>query len=242
MHGVVAVQHDEVALQHAQPVVGAHGSRLAVGEVDAYGLGLAGPRSVGSEPQMPRVAPQRRQQRLRHRGVIEGDGHGAVGVHDAPDFGSHQVQRLVPADALPFVPAAHFAVAGLAAAGLPALALHGVLDAVGTESVHALGAPARAGAVLEIVEAVFFDVVGFDAHGHAVYHIGFQQAAPSAAGPAAHGHPFAALRRVELGIHSPSCPVCGRRTFSRGVQGAFRRASGHHGRCGQGACPHERTS
>ncbi len=46
--------------------------------------------------------------------------------------------RAVPADALPLRPAAQLAVGVLAAAGLPVLALHGVLDAVGTKrSCHA---------------------------------------------------------------------------------------------------------
>src|SRR5690606_10263933 len=64
----------------------------------------------------------------------------AICVVETLQFGGNQVERLVPRNALPLVPAAQFF---LAAARLPVLALHRVLETVSAEALMLLRAAAR---------------------------------------------------------------------------------------------------
>ena len=74
----------------------------------------------------------------------------AVLVEGLLDLGRDIVERFLPADALPFVLAAHLAVRII---GAPALALHGILDARRRQHVADLGATARACTPLRHLDA-----------------------------------------------------------------------------------------
>src|SRR5690606_3950991 len=98
----------------------------------------------------------------------------AICVVETLQFGGNQVERLVPRNALPLVPAAQFF---LAAARLPVLALHRVLETVSAEALMLLRAAARAGADLRVLDRVFVRVVGLDLLDHAVDHVRLDHAA-----------------------------------------------------------------
>ena len=105
------------------------------------------------------------------------------------DLGGNVVQRLVPADAFPFVLAAQRFVA--ARQRLPMLPLHGVFQPVGGKHLLAQGTPAQAPALLDVIGAVLMRVVRFLANDDPVLDEGFVQAAPAAHFPASHRFPHA---------------------------------------------------
>ena len=107
-----------------------------------------------------------------------------IGLFDAGDLVGNVVERLVPADALPLVNAAHIAVGILATTRLPMLALHGVFDAVGREDVHSTSTSAQARAVLRVVLVVFVSIIRFQPDDGSVLHKRFQSALASAVCPA----------------------------------------------------------
>jgi len=125
--------------------------------------------------------------------AVADDGVLAVLRVDALQLVGHEGQCLIPADALPLVLAAQLAVSVLAAARLSALALHGVLDAVGVVHLLAQGAPAQAAALLGAVETVRMGVVGLLAHHDAVHHVPHVQAHLVAVLVAVNGHPLARI-------------------------------------------------
>ena len=191
--GVAAVQHDGIGVGQVV-FVGAHHEvgMVAVG-VQAKRLGLEGPTAErlgfgvvhraaddGEHGRTGSPAP-----RVAHDGVLA-----VLGVH-ALELVGDVGERVVPADALPFVLAAQLAVRGLAAAGLPALAFHRVLDAVGVVHLLAQGAPAQTAALLRAVEAVLARVVGLLANDDAVHDVAHVEAHLVAVLVAVDGHPRA---------------------------------------------------
>ena len=165
---------------------------VAVG-VHAQRLRLEGPAAEGLGLGVVHCAADDRE----HGGAggpapaVADDGVLAVLRVDALQLVGHEGQCLIPADALPLVLAAQLAVSVLAAARLPALALHGVLDAVGVVHLLAQGAPAQAAALLGAVETVRMGVVGLLAHHDAVHHVPHVQAHLVAVLVAMDGHPLA---------------------------------------------------
>ena len=193
--GVAAVQHDGVGVRQVVLVGAHHDIGVIAPGVQAQRLGLEGPAAErlglgvvhraaddGEHGRAGRPAP-----------AVADDGVLAVLGVDALEFAYHQIERLVPADALPLVLAAQLAVGVFAAARLPALALHGVLDAVGVVHLLAQGPPAQAAALLRAVEAVLAGVVGLLADDHAVHHVAHVQAHLVAVLVAVNGHPLARI-------------------------------------------------
>ena len=151
-----------------------------------------------------------------------------IGVVGLLHLGGDVVKRLVPADALPLVAAAHLAVRVI---GAPTLALHGILDARRRRHVADLGAAARAGAALRHLDGILVLLVGADLQRNAVLHIDLEQAAR---------RPAAAV--VHAGTGQPGAGLLGRRGVSAGlgqlalVRGGAARESHERGcSCGGGA-------
>ena len=102
--------------------------------------------------------------------IITGTQNGAraVIVVSFLHLGGNVVERLIPAEALPFIFAAHSAV-GIV--GAPALTLHGVLDARRRGHVADLGAAARTGTALRHFDGILVLLVGADFQRHTIFHI-----------------------------------------------------------------------
>ncbi len=191
--GVAAVQHNGVGVGQVIFVRPHHDVGVVAPGIQAQCLGLESPTT------------ERLRLGVVHRATDDGE-HGRRGS-PAPTVADDGIlpvllvyalqlvnnvgERIVPADAFPFVLAAQFAMGSLAAAGLPVLALHGILDAVDVVHLLAQGAPAQAAALLRTVEAVLAGVVGLLAHHHAIHHIPHVQAHLVAILMAVDGHPFA---------------------------------------------------
>ena len=193
--GVAAVQHDGVGVRQVVLVGAHHDIGVVAPGVQAQRLGLECPAAErlglgvvyraaddGEHGRAGRPAP-----------AVADDGVLAVFGVDALQLVRDVVERLFPADALPLVLAAQLAVGVLGAARLPALALHGVLDAVGVVHLLAQGPPAQAAALLRAVEAVLAGVVGLLADDHAVHHVAHVQAHLVAVLVAVNGHPLARI-------------------------------------------------
>ena len=115
----------------------------------------------------------------------------AVLVEGLLDLGRDIVERFLPANALPFVLAAHLAVRIIRA---PALALHGILDARRRHHIADLGATARACTPLRHLDRVFILLVGADSQRNAILDVHPQQTARRSAAAVVHaraGLPFA---------------------------------------------------
>ena len=162
-------------------------------------------RTVGIAELEGGVAAEGREQAAAHAGAAEAHVQhraAAVGAVNALHLLGNEVVSLIPADALPRVLAAQLAVHVLAAAGLPVLALHGVLQALRRAVGGALGAATHAAAVLEGLDGVLVNVVGLDAGGNAVHHIHLQQALAAAGQPALHRLPLAGGILVEFRVQA----------------------------------------
>ena len=229
---ITAVQHDGVGVGQIVLIGRHHEVGVVAVGVHAQCFRLEGPAAEGLALGVVHRAANDRE----HSGAggpapaVADDGVLAVLRVDALQLVGHVGQRLVPADALPLVLAAQLAVGGLAATGLPALALHGVLDAVGVVHLLAQRAPAQAAALLGTVEAVGMGVVGLLAHHDAVHHIPHVQAHLVAVLVAVDGHPLAApLDDGGIAGH-----LMGRRIGTAAglghVGGRARRAAGKPGR------------
>ncbi len=190
---VAAVQHDGVGVGQVVLVGRHHKIGMVAVRVHAERLGLEGPAAERlALGVVHRAADDWEHGRAgRPAPPVADDGILAVFRIHALQLVGHIGERLIPADALPLVLAAQLAVGRLAAAGLPALALHGVLDAVGVVHLLAQGAPAQAAALLGAIEAVGMGVVGLLANDHAVDHVSHIQAHLVAVLMTVNGHPRA---------------------------------------------------
>ena len=74
---------------------------------------------------------------------------------------------------------------------LPALAFHGIFDAIGIEHVLAHLVSTRATPLLRSFNGVFLHIVGLLPQNHAVFHKHPIDATAAAIAPAVHRHPFA---------------------------------------------------
>ena len=120
----------------------------------------------------------------------------AVFVADALDLLAGKLDRLVPADALPLVPAAHRAVRILTAAGLPPFALQRIENAVGPEALLLLGFTAHASALLGELGRILVRVIGLLANNRAFFHHDLVHAPTAAVMPTRGRHPGASLLRI----------------------------------------------
>ena len=177
--GIVPPQDDELGGQVFVPV----GQRERVARPAAAHHFLRRPVEAARRPARPHGGRPANgvEEPARAAALGRKDGGVAIGVDDALDFGRRQVERLFPADAHPLVAAAERTVS---AAGLPVLALEGVLQAVGAEHQLAHGTPAEASALLRGIEGVRPRHVGAVAHDHAVFHVHLVHAVAAAVEPA----------------------------------------------------------
>ena len=192
---IAAVQDDVVGVGQVVLVRRHHDVRvIAVGE-HAQSLGLERPAAERLDLSVVDRATDEREHGGSRRPAPAIHDHAVLavlGVH-ALELVGHVRERLVPADALPLVLAAEFAMGVLATTRLPALALHGVLDTVGVVDLLAQRASAQAAALLRLVEAVLVRVVRLLADDHAVDHVAAVHAHLVAVLMAVDGQPFAAL-------------------------------------------------
>ena len=115
-------------------------------------------------------------------------------------FGGNIVQRLLPGDPLPLVPAAQGFIA--ARQRLPVFALHGILDPILAVDHLPQGASPQTGALLRIVRAVGMRVIGFLANHDIVDDQSGVVAFAAAVVPAGRRNPLALAgygRAVEFG-------------------------------------------
>ena len=112
----------------------------------------------------------------------------AVLLHNALDLARKDIEGLIPRNADPLV---HASKRLVATTGLPVLALHGILQAIGAENVFALGSSTNAAALLRIVRRVRMSVVGLLANNGAVNHQSVVDALAAAVEPACGRNPFA---------------------------------------------------
>lgn len=136
----------------------------------------------------------------------------AVLLLDGLELIANVTDGLIPADALPFVLAAHLAVRALRR---PSLALDGILQAIGAEALLLLRLAAHATALLRIIERVFVRIVGLLANYRAIFDHNLVHATATAVVPARCRRPFAALRGID-----------GHALCVGGLKAGFRRAAG----------------
>ena len=191
---VRAEHHYDLAVTHVQAVVDA----LVRLRGDAHHVGRVRPRATRGGAPVADVAAVEAQE-LGHGAAVGEERAVAVGILDALDLVGDIRISLVPRDALPFVLAAHIAVGVLAAARLPGLALHGVLQAVGRKHVVALRTAADAGSLLRVVGAVLVGVVGLLADDHAVLHERLVEASTAAVVPTGRRDPGAVRDVADVG-------------------------------------------
>ena len=190
--GIRRVEHDGVGVEHVGAVVA--GARIGAGDADG-GVRVQQVRAVRRRVGDGRMAPvgQKRRERVARAIAAEEERLVAVLFLDGLELAGDVVDGLVPADALPFVLAAQLSVGVL---GRPALALHGVLQAVRAEALLLLGLAAHAAALLRVVRAVLVRVVRLLTNDRAVLHHHLVHAAPAAVVPARGSHPCAAVGRI----------------------------------------------
>ena len=235
--GVAAVQNDVVGVGKVVLVGRHHQVGMIAPAVHAQRLGLERPAAerfgLGV---VHRAADDGEHRRCRGPApTVADDGVLPILAVDALELVGHVRERLIPADALPFVAAAQLAMGVLAAAGLPVLALHGVLQAVAVVHLLAQRAPAQAAALLRAIPAILAAVVGFLAHHHAVYHVAHVVAHLVAVLMAMDGHPLA-CPACDLGI---ACHLVVAIRFRLRGGVSLRRADGligGHSCNGPGAC------
>lgn len=120
---------------------------------------------------------------------------GSVSAVDALGLLGDIVDGLIPGDLLPLVLAAQLAMGVLAAAGLPVLALHGVLHAVLAEHLLGAGATTGTAALLQPAEAVLMGRLAALTDNLAVAHQHAIHAAASTVVPAGRGNPRSLIDR-----------------------------------------------
>ena len=143
-------------------------------------------------------------EQLSHRQpapAVAEDRAGAMLVIDAVQLCCNGVESLVPRDAHPFVLAPQIPVGILAAARLPALTAHGILQAIDIVKLLAKRAALRTAALLRGLISVLVKIIGLLAHHRAVDHIGIVAAPARAILTADHRQPFAAtLKNCRIGV------------------------------------------
>ena len=174
--GVATVQHDGLGIgRHVVAIVALTALRV-VGEAElrwpeaSRALGVRIPHAHIT----PEIAVQRAAKGTGHE-------HGArtVGRVNALSLVGDIPNSLIPANALPFVAATQLGMEVLAPR-LPALALQGILDAVGPERHLPDSTPAQATALLGELLAVLVGVIGLLTQDDAVFHERLVQAAAAA--------------------------------------------------------------
>ena len=201
---VAAVQDHDVGLAQLDTVVDALVGLRPEADL-ARGRGV---RAAGVGAPAGTIAAHLGENHLALAAVGDQDVLVAVLLDDAVDLIGADLNGLVPAQALPLILSAELHMF-FTIAGVPVLALHGILETVGAQHVLALGAAADAGALLRIVGTVFVGVVGLLADDNAVHHQGLVQAAAAAVVPAGASDPLA----LGLDVHDLGM-LCHRDTLS----------------------------
>ena len=205
------VEHDGVCVQHVGTIV-AH-ARVGAGNADGVGgiqkIGTMGSGVGGAGVPAP---CQKRRKREARAVASQQKRLVAVLLLDGLELIANVADGLIPADALPFVFAAHLAVRVLRR---PGLALDGILQAIGAEALLLLRLAAHTTALLRVIERVFVRVVGLLANHGTIFDHDLVHATAAAVVPARRRRPFSALRGID-----------GHALCVGGLKTGFRRAAG----------------